>query len=144
MTDNSLISGGYWRKIPPRGQRAATIAPWLFDQIWRYSAVGGTTMTTAAETPAAPDLQGRWTRDLVAYGLMMLCVAAVHFMVAGKLKSPEQEAVFAWSGLALIGAAGLAGVVFTRLAGLRGLWDADLGLGEKLWKPLLFGLIAGG
>jgi hypothetical protein len=96
---------------------------------------------TYLDATAEPD--NRWKRDYLVFGLLMLVLVAVHFLVAGELKSGSQAAVFSWPGLAAIAAIGAVGVALTRFARMHGPWEPSLSIGEKIWKPLGVGLVIG-
>lgn len=96
-------------------------------------------ITTAADYPVHAK------RNFIAYAILMLCLVAVHFIIAAShaTRSVSQAAVFSWPGLAIIGGLGLVGIFFTNLARLPGVWDPEISLGTRLWRPLGLGLASG-
>ena len=95
-----------------------------------------------SELPARPNA----LRNYLAYTILIACLVGVHFIIAANpsaARSAAQAAVFSWPWLGAIAALGLLGLVFLNLTPLRGLWDRDLGIGAKLFWPLLVGLALG-
>jgi hypothetical protein len=88
----------------------------------------------------------RSARNYAAYAVLAACLIAVHFVIAafpGATRAASQAAVFSWLGLAIIIPVGLLGVLLLNLTPLRGLWDAELGWNEKVWRPLTIGVLIG-
>lgn len=101
--------------------------------------------TPPTPTPAAAQRRMAW-RNFVAYAVLMAALVAVHYIIElkpGATKSVAQAAVFSWTALAIIGALGLLGVVFLNLTSLRGFWDADLTVRQKITTPFIVGLVLG-
>lgn len=86
-----------------------------------------------------------WRRNLAAYAVLLLCLLAVHFVIGAThaTRSVSQAAVFSWTGLGIVGALGLLGVVLNQLGGLEDLWPLKLGAAAKVWTPLALGLSLG-
>jgi hypothetical protein len=85
-------------------------------------------------------------RNLIAYALLVGVLVAVHYVIAADpnaVRSAAQAAVFSWPWLIGVSLAGLIGVVLLSRTPLPGLWDPDIGLGEKLFAPILAGLVLG-
>jgi hypothetical protein len=85
-------------------------------------------------------------RNFVAYAVLMAVLVAVHYIIElkpGATKSVAQAAVFSWTALAIIGVLGLLGVVFLNRTNLRGFWDADLTVRQKITTPFIVGLVLG-
>jgi len=85
-------------------------------------------------------------RNFLAYAVLVAVLIAVHYFIElypDATKSVTQAAVFSWTALAIIGALGLLGVVFLNLTNLRGFWDADLDIRQKISRPLIAGLVLG-
>jgi hypothetical protein len=85
-------------------------------------------------------------RNYVAYAVLIACVIVVHFIVEldlNAMRSVAQAAVFSAKGVAIVGGLGLLGVFFLNLTQLRGFWDPDLGVREKIRIPAISGLIIG-
>ena len=104
--------------------------------------------TPAVETPPAPGMPPRKSalRNFAGYATLMACLVAVHYIIAfnpTSTRSVAQASVFSWTALAIIGVMGLLGVFFLNLTNLRGFWDADLNLRQKITAPLIVGLILG-
>lgn len=102
----------------------------------------------AAEAPRAAEPLPRKNalRNYTAYAALLACLAAVHYIIAFNpltTRSVAQAAVFSWTALAIIGVLGLLGVVFLNLTRLRGFWDPDQSVRQKLTVPLFVGLAIG-
>ena len=104
--------------------------------------------TPAAEAPPAPVALPRKSalRNYLAYAVLVACLVAVHYIIAlnpTAARSVAQASVFSWTALAIIGVLGLLGVFFLNLTTLRGFWDADLSVRQKITTPLIVGLVLG-
>lgn len=85
-------------------------------------------------------------RNYVAFAVLLACLIAVHFVLvvnAGATKSVAQAAVFSWTALALIGALGFASTFFLNLTQLRGIWDANAPIMQRLGWPACLGFAIG-
>lgn len=85
-------------------------------------------------------------RNFVAFGALMACLVAVHFVLALKpdaAKSVAQAAVFSWTALAIIGAVGFVSTWVLNRTRLRGLWDPELTLAARAGWPALVGFGVG-
>ena len=85
-------------------------------------------------------------RNYLAFAVLVACLVAVHFVLAfnaGATKSAAQAAVFSWTALALIGGLGSASTFFLNLTQLRGIWDANVPLMQRIGWPTFLGLTIG-
>lgn len=105
--------------------------------------------TPAVDAPSAPVVvasRKNWLRNFIAYTVLMAVLVGVHYVIElkpGTVRSVAQAAVFSWTALAIIGVLGLLGVVFLNFTRLRGFWDADLTVRQKITMPLIVGLVLG-
>jgi hypothetical protein len=98
-------------------------------------------LTTGA-LQVAPAPRADAARNFIAFGGLLACLVAVHFVLAlnpGAAKSVAQAAVFSWSALAIIGAVGFVSTWFLNRTRLRGLWDPQLTLAARVAWPAFVG-----
>ena len=90
---------------------------------------------------------GRLTLNLLAFGVLVGTLVAVHFVLAANpsaTRSVAQSAVFSWTALAIIGGLGLLGAVLVSFTPIPDIWDSNASLRAKLLTPFAFGLGIGG
>ena len=86
--------------------------------------------------------------NLVAYGILVGICVVVAFIAAASpeffaLGPPSWQLFLSLRATVVIGLLGLIGVFFLNLGSLRGLWDSDLSVQQKILIPAIAGVILG-
>lgn len=100
----------------------------------------------AAGPPAPPPPALRMTAShKVLWGLVMSLVAAkiIELLVRVPFRSPGQQALFSWKSVAFFVALTLLGAGFAHIVGFPGMWEKKIRNRQRIWLPLLIGIVLG-
>ncbi|KXB07886.1 hypothetical protein AKJ55_01745 [candidate division MSBL1 archaeon SCGC-AAA382M17] len=78
--------------------------------------------------------------------MLIAAVIIVHYVIVlgpDTQMLQSQRALFSWRAIVIIGLLGLTSVYVLNLTGLRKLWDADVGIKQKIFLPFVVGLLLG-
>ena len=84
--------------------------------------------------------------DFICYAFLIATLIIIHYIFVlwpdtGMLES--QRALFSWKAIGIVGLLGLASLFLLNLTGLRKLWDANVGIKQKILYPVVAGLLLG-
>ncbi|MFW5835379.1 MAG: hypothetical protein ACOCU3_00340 [bacterium] len=84
--------------------------------------------------------------NFICFGLLITILIIVHYVIVlwpdvEMLQS--QKALFSWPAIGIIGLLGLPGVYLLNFTGLKKLWDAGVGIKQKVFYPFAVGLLLG-
>lgn len=85
-------------------------------------------------------------KNFICYFILIGIVIIVHYVI---VLNPDisilsgQRAIFSWPAIGVLGSLGLLSVFLLNFTKLKGLWDANVGINQKLIYPLIIGLLFG-
>ncbi|MFC1494784.1 hypothetical protein ACFL6W_05855 [Thermodesulfobacteriota bacterium] len=85
-------------------------------------------------------------KNLISYCVLVGVVIIVHYVIVLNpdiSMQPGQRAIFSWPAIGFLGSLGLLSVILLNLTKLKGLWDTDVSIEQKLIYPLIIGLLSG-
>ena len=85
-------------------------------------------------------------KNLISYCVLVGVVIIVHYVIVLNpdiSMQPGQRAIFSWPAIGVLGSLGLLSVILLNLTKLKGLWDTDVSIKQKLIYPLIIGLLSG-
>lgn len=94
--------------------------------------------------PAPPSLKMTDSHKAL-WGLVVFLLIAKLIAILAHMpfQSPGQQAVFAWKSVAFFVALTLLGAGFAHIVGFPGMWEKRFGLRQKVWVPIIIGLVFG-
>ncbi len=100
--------------------------------------------TAGPPVPAPPSLKLTHSHK-VLWGLVVFLLLAklLAILVHVPFQSPGQQAVFAWKSVAFFVALTLLGAGFAHVVGFPGMWEKRFRLRQKIWIPIVIGLVLG-
>jgi hypothetical protein len=81
----------------------------------------------------------------VLWGLAMSLVAAkiIELLVHVPFRSASQQALFSWKSVAFFVTLTLLGAAFAHIVGFPAMWEKKIGNRQRVWLPLLLGIVLG-
>jgi hypothetical protein len=89
-------------------------------------------------------LKRSYLAGLVLFGYLLLVrVVLIVATSSGGFRSPSQTAVFSWPALGILLVLGAGAIWLNHWVGLKGLWDPEVPLSQRLLQPIGLGLAFG-
>ena len=85
-------------------------------------------------------------KNLICYCILIAAVIIVHYIIVLNpdiSMQPGQRAIFSWPAIGVLGSLGLLSVILLNLTKLKGLWDTNVGIKQKLIYPMIIGFLFG-
>jgi hypothetical protein len=91
-------------------------------------------------------MENQSKKNFICYFVLIGIVIVVHYVIIlnpDVSMLPGQRAIFSWPAIGILGSLGLLSVFLLNFTKLKGLWDANVGIKQKLIYPLIIGLLFG-
>lgn len=85
-------------------------------------------------------------KNFICYFILIGILIIVHYVIVLNPDIPMlqgQRAIFSWPAIGVLGSLGLLSVFLLNLTKLKGLWDTNVEINQKLIYPLIIGLLFG-
>ncbi len=85
-------------------------------------------------------------KNFYCYCVLVAILIIVHYVIVlnpNISMQPGQKAIFSWPAIGVLSSLGLLSVIFLNLTKLKGLWDTNVGIKQKLIYPVITGLLFG-